>query len=153
MWAAAFEVGDDTEDDEEAAACNTLERRLVWARRVFDELILPATSVTFSYTSNLFSDFLGSFERCGSPSTCSGQTLEALGRRRARMTRELRAEWTQLEMQLVMAQVVAAATVASEASMQTTLEAARPRHHRPDRYRRSCDRARCASVKAGSHRS
>jgi hypothetical protein len=28
-WAAAFEVGDDAEDDEEAASCNTLERGLV----------------------------------------------------------------------------------------------------------------------------
>jgi hypothetical protein len=27
-WVAAFEAGDDTEDDEEAAACNTLERGL-----------------------------------------------------------------------------------------------------------------------------
>jgi hypothetical protein len=46
-WAAAFGAGDDAEDDEEAAACNTLERGLAWARRKFDELILPATSVSF----------------------------------------------------------------------------------------------------------
>jgi hypothetical protein len=43
----AFGAGDDAEDDEEAAACNTLERGLAWARRKFDELILPATSVSF----------------------------------------------------------------------------------------------------------
>jgi hypothetical protein len=31
-WAAAFEVGDDTEDDEEAAACTTLEEvEKLWA--------------------------------------------------------------------------------------------------------------------------
>jgi hypothetical protein len=46
-WAAAFEAGDDAEDDEESAACNTLERGLAWARRAFDESILPATSVSF----------------------------------------------------------------------------------------------------------
>jgi hypothetical protein len=46
-WAATFEAGDDTEDDEEVAACNTLERGLEWACRAFDELILPSTSVSF----------------------------------------------------------------------------------------------------------
>jgi hypothetical protein len=51
-WMVTFEVGDDIEDDEEAAACNTLERGLVWARRAFDELILPATSVSFLCTSD-----------------------------------------------------------------------------------------------------
>jgi hypothetical protein len=45
--AAAFEASDDAEDDEEAAVCNTLERGLAWARCAFDELILPATSVSF----------------------------------------------------------------------------------------------------------
>jgi hypothetical protein len=46
-WAVAFESSDDTEDDEEVATHNTLERRLEWARRAFDELILPTTSVSF----------------------------------------------------------------------------------------------------------
>jgi hypothetical protein len=46
-WAAAFESGDDTEDNEEVAARSTLERGLEWARRAFDELILPSTSVSF----------------------------------------------------------------------------------------------------------
>jgi hypothetical protein len=46
------------------------------------------------------------------------------GPRRVRVTRELRVERAQLEMQLVVARVAAAAAVASEASMQTTLEAA-----------------------------
>jgi hypothetical protein len=45
-WVVAFETDDDTKDDEEAATINTLERRLAWARRAFDELILPATSVS-----------------------------------------------------------------------------------------------------------
>jgi hypothetical protein len=45
-WAAAFELGDDAEDDEEAAARNTLEHGLNWARHAFDELILPATSAS-----------------------------------------------------------------------------------------------------------
>jgi hypothetical protein len=46
-WVATSESGDDAEDDEEVAARNTLERGLNWARRAFDELILPATSVSF----------------------------------------------------------------------------------------------------------
>jgi hypothetical protein len=37
--------------------CNTLERGLVWARHAFDELILPATSVSFPCASNLFPIF------------------------------------------------------------------------------------------------
>jgi hypothetical protein len=47
-WAATSKSGDDTEDDEEVAARNTLERGLNWVHRAFDELILPATSVSFS---------------------------------------------------------------------------------------------------------
>jgi hypothetical protein len=46
LWATAFEASDDTEDDEVAAACNTLERGLAWVRHAFDELILTATSVS-----------------------------------------------------------------------------------------------------------
>jgi hypothetical protein len=46
-WTATSESGDDAEDDEKVAARNTLERGLNWARRAFDELILPATSVSF----------------------------------------------------------------------------------------------------------
>jgi hypothetical protein len=46
-WAATSGSGDDTEDDKVVAACNTLERELDWAHRAFDELILPATSVSF----------------------------------------------------------------------------------------------------------
>jgi hypothetical protein len=56
-WAAASEYGDDAEDDEKVAAFNTLERGLNWARRAFDELILPATSVIFSL-ENCFFDSL-----------------------------------------------------------------------------------------------
>jgi hypothetical protein len=46
-WAATSGSGDDAEDDELTAAQNTLERELNWAHRAFDELILPATSVSF----------------------------------------------------------------------------------------------------------
>jgi hypothetical protein len=46
-WAATFECGDDAEDDEEVAARNTLERGLNWARRAFDESILPTALVSF----------------------------------------------------------------------------------------------------------
>jgi hypothetical protein len=61
-WAAAFEVGDDTEDDKEVAACNTLERGLAWARRAFDELILPAMLVSFLARVTSFSDFSRFFQ-------------------------------------------------------------------------------------------
>jgi hypothetical protein len=46
-WAASSGLGADSEDDEEAEAHNTLERGMIWAHRGFDELILPATSVSF----------------------------------------------------------------------------------------------------------
>jgi hypothetical protein len=46
-WAATSGLGADSEDDEEVATRNTLERGLTWARRAFDELILPVTSVSF----------------------------------------------------------------------------------------------------------
>jgi hypothetical protein len=39
-------LDDDSEDDEEVVAHNTLEHGLNWARCTFDELILPATSVS-----------------------------------------------------------------------------------------------------------
>jgi hypothetical protein len=37
----------DSEDEEEAATCHTLECGMTWARRAFDELILPTTSVSY----------------------------------------------------------------------------------------------------------
>jgi hypothetical protein len=46
-WAATSGLDADSEHDEEATACHTLERGMTWARRAFDELILPATSVSF----------------------------------------------------------------------------------------------------------
>jgi hypothetical protein len=46
-WAATTVLDADSEDDEEAAARHTLERGMTWVRRAFDELILPATSVSF----------------------------------------------------------------------------------------------------------
>jgi hypothetical protein len=46
-WAATSGLGVDSEDDKEVAARNTLERGFTWARRAFDELIVPATSVSF----------------------------------------------------------------------------------------------------------
>jgi hypothetical protein len=46
-WVTDFKVGDDAKDDEEAAACNILERGLAWARRAFDDSVLPVTSVSF----------------------------------------------------------------------------------------------------------
>jgi hypothetical protein len=47
LWAATSESVEDIEDDEEVAVCNTLERGLNYARRAFDELILPESSVSF----------------------------------------------------------------------------------------------------------
>jgi hypothetical protein len=46
-WASVFGTGDDSEDDEEVAARNTLDRGLNWARCAFDKLILFATSISF----------------------------------------------------------------------------------------------------------
>jgi hypothetical protein len=46
LWAAAFEAGVDTDEDEESAACHTLERGFSWVRRTFDELILPVMMVS-----------------------------------------------------------------------------------------------------------
>jgi hypothetical protein len=47
LWVATSEFGNDAKDDEEVVARNTLECGLNWAHRAFDELILPATSVSF----------------------------------------------------------------------------------------------------------
>jgi hypothetical protein len=46
-WAATSGLDVDSEDDEEATACHTLDRGMTWAHRAFDELILPGTSVSF----------------------------------------------------------------------------------------------------------
>jgi hypothetical protein len=46
-WAATSGLDADSEDDEETAARHTLECGMTWARRVFDELILPAPLVSF----------------------------------------------------------------------------------------------------------
>jgi hypothetical protein len=46
-WVVTSGLEADSEDDEEIVAHRTLERGLIWARRAFDELILPATSVSF----------------------------------------------------------------------------------------------------------
>jgi hypothetical protein len=122
-WAATFGSGDDIEDDEEVAARNTLEHGLNWARRAFDELILPATSVS-SLVRRSCPQFFGLLEVRHLSLLRWRQTLESSGWRRAREVRELRAEWTQLEMQLVVARVAAVVAVASEASARTSLEAA-----------------------------
>jgi hypothetical protein len=45
-WAVTSGLDADSEGEEEAAARHTLERGMTWARRAFDELILPATSVS-----------------------------------------------------------------------------------------------------------
>jgi hypothetical protein len=46
-WVATSGLDADSEDEEEATARHTLERGMTWARRVFDELILPATLLCF----------------------------------------------------------------------------------------------------------
>jgi hypothetical protein len=123
-WAASSGLGADSEGDEEAATRNTLERGLTWAHCAFDELILPVTSVSFlvwtvdSPSRDLLGLRLSSLSR-------RLQVLESSGRRRAREVRKLRAERTQLEMQLVVAPVAAAGAMAIEASTRASLEAAR----------------------------
>jgi hypothetical protein len=117
-WAATSGLNADSEDDEEAAAHHTLEHGMTWARCSLDELILPATSVSF-----MVKDYL--LVLCLSSLSCWLQTLESSSRRRAREVCQLRAERTQLEMQLVVARVAAAGAVASETSVRASLEAAR----------------------------
>jgi hypothetical protein len=78
-----------------------------------------------SCLSNLFLQFPGPFEKCGSFLSRSEQTLAASGRRRAHATREIHAERAQLEMQLIVARVATAAAVACEASARTSFETAR----------------------------
>jgi hypothetical protein len=109
-----------SKDDEKVAVHNTLERGMNWARRAFDELILPATTVSF-LIQRLSSQFCGVLKARPLPLLCWWQTLESSGRRRAREVRELRAEQTHLEMQLVVAWVAAAGAVASEASARMSL--------------------------------
>jgi hypothetical protein len=46
-WATTTGLDADSEDDKEAAAHQTLESGMTWERRAFDELILPATLVSF----------------------------------------------------------------------------------------------------------
>jgi hypothetical protein len=46
-WAVTSELDADSEDDEEVTTRHTLEHGMTWARLTFDELILPATSVSF----------------------------------------------------------------------------------------------------------
>jgi hypothetical protein len=45
-WAVTFGLDDDSDDDEEVVARHTFERGMTWVRCAFDELILPATSVS-----------------------------------------------------------------------------------------------------------
>jgi hypothetical protein len=45
-WAATSGLDADSEGEEEATTRDTLERGMTWAHRAFDELILPATSVS-----------------------------------------------------------------------------------------------------------
>jgi hypothetical protein len=71
----------------------------------------PPDFSKFSCLSNLFLRFSSSSRKCGLFLSHSEQTLAASDRRQARATRELCAEWAQLEMQLVMARVAAAAAV------------------------------------------
>jgi hypothetical protein len=88
-WAAVFGSGDDSEDNEEVASRNTLERGPNEARRAFDELILPATLVSslVRRSSSRFRGLLG-VRHLSLP--CWRQTLESSGQRRAREVRELR---------------------------------------------------------------
>jgi hypothetical protein len=84
LWAATIGSGDDSEEDEEVATCNTLEDGLNWARRAFDELILPATTVSFLVQGSS-SQLCGLFGAHPLPSLCWWQTIESSGWRRARV--------------------------------------------------------------------
>jgi hypothetical protein len=87
-WAASSGLGANSDGDEEAMTRNTLERGMTWARRAFDELILPATSVSFlvrgvaSQSRDLLVLRHLSLSRWL-------QVLESSGRRRAREVQKL----------------------------------------------------------------
>jgi hypothetical protein len=87
-----------------------MECELNWTRCAFDELILPATSVSLlaQRWSSRFCDLLGVHHLS---SSCWWQTLESSGWRRAREVRKLRAELTQMEMQLIVARVASTTAV------------------------------------------
>jgi hypothetical protein len=46
LWAVTSGLDTDSEGDEEAATRHTLEHGMTWVCHAFDELILPATSVS-----------------------------------------------------------------------------------------------------------
>jgi hypothetical protein len=91
-WAATSGLDADSKGDEEAMAHHTLERGMTWARRAFDELILPATSVS-SLVKDSFR-FCNLLELRQLSRFCWLQTLECSGQRRAREVHQLRAKRT-----------------------------------------------------------
>jgi hypothetical protein len=93
LWASSSGLGANSEDDEEVVSCNTLERGMTWARRAFDELILPATSVCF-LVRGVASQSCDSLGLCHLSLSRRLQVLESSGRRRAREVWRLRVERT-----------------------------------------------------------
>jgi hypothetical protein len=85
LWAAAFEADASIDEDEESAACRSLERGLLWAHRTFDELILPTTTVSLldAVVYSCLSLSLCSSGIYGRCTRCPEQTLVESGRRRA----------------------------------------------------------------------
>jgi hypothetical protein len=53
-WAATSGLDANFEDDEEATTCHTLEHEMTWASWAFDELVLPATLVSFLVKDSFF---------------------------------------------------------------------------------------------------
>jgi hypothetical protein len=75
-WATIAGLDADFKDDEEAAACHTLECGMTWARRAFDELILPATSASFLVRGFFFdSATLSSSTSCFTSVGCRRSSL------------------------------------------------------------------------------
>jgi hypothetical protein len=66
----------DSEDDEEVALRHTLESGMTWAHRAFNELILPATSVSF-FCQRFSFDFatFSSFISCSGSVDCRRSSL------------------------------------------------------------------------------
>jgi hypothetical protein len=89
-WAAASGLDADFEGDEEAVTRHTLERGMTWACCAFDELILPATSVS-SLVKDSFR-FYNLLELGQLFWFCWLQTLESSGRRCTREVCQLHAE-------------------------------------------------------------
>jgi hypothetical protein len=89
LWSATSGLDANSEDNEKAAARHTLERGMTWARRAFDELIPPATSVSFLVKDFFDSAIFSSYVSYSSSIRCRPSSLP-IGDAPARFTNSAR---------------------------------------------------------------